>query len=250
MIKLVEFKNRKNKVLRGVINIPENKEKVPVVINLHGFKGNKSGYSFVNVKMARKLEEQGIGCARFDFYGSGESDGDFSEMTFTSEVEDAMDIYEYVQSLEFVDKENIFLSGQSMGGFVAATVAPKLEVKGLILMCPGASMSYGAKEKYEDFKQKGLSIVDIEGTAFNIEFYNDLAKYSPFEDAKGYKNNVLLLWGTNDKLVDEATCNKYVEVYEGRCEFVKIEGGDHNFAKLEWHDLLFKHMIDFIKNNL
>ncbi|MFQ9679855.1 MAG: hypothetical protein ACLRZH_06915 [Ruthenibacterium lactatiformans] len=34
-------------------------------------------------------------------------------------------------------------SGQSMGGYVAASIAPRLRPHGLILMCPGAGMWYG-----------------------------------------------------------------------------------------------------------
>lgn len=36
---------------------------------------------------ARKCVENGIAYVKFDFYGCGESDGDFSEMRYLDEIE-------------------------------------------------------------------------------------------------------------------------------------------------------------------
>ena len=45
-------------------------------------------------------------------------------MTFTGLLEDTQDVYEWLKGQDFVDTDKIILSGQSMGGFVAATAAP------------------------------------------------------------------------------------------------------------------------------
>ena len=45
MVKLIEINNRKNKMLRGVLTLPDNIEDPIVVLNLHGFAGDKSGYT-------------------------------------------------------------------------------------------------------------------------------------------------------------------------------------------------------------
>ena len=36
-------------------------------------------------------------------------------------------------------------------------------------------------------KNLGMTFADMEGLRFGLEFNYDLAKYSPFEDAKGYE---------------------------------------------------------------
>ena len=55
-------------------------EKIPMVIMMHGFGGNKGGIdgrkTLFDV-IADKLEAQGIATIRFDFNGHGESEGEF-----------------------------------------------------------------------------------------------------------------------------------------------------------------------------
>ena len=53
--------------------------------------------------MARMLADHGVGCARFDFYGCGESDGEFSDMTFDGLHSDAADLYAWVRAQPYVD---------------------------------------------------------------------------------------------------------------------------------------------------
>ena len=153
-------------------------------------------------------------------------------MTFTGLLEDTQDVYEWLKGQDFVDTDKIILSGQSMGGFVAATAAPKLNPYGLILMCPGAGMWNGCKEKADFFKNQGMTFADMEGLKFGLDFNYDLATYSPFEDAKGYDGKVLILRGTEDNLVDDKTCETYLEGYNGNGTFVKIPKGNHNFASI------------------
>ena len=85
----VSMKNRVGCTLRGIVTLPETNEPVPFVLNLHGFAGSASGYKYLHTHMARMLADHGVGCARFDFYGCGESDGEFSDMTFDGLHSDA-----------------------------------------------------------------------------------------------------------------------------------------------------------------
>ena len=220
------------------------------MINLHGFGGSLSGYKYAHTHLARVLEANGIACLRFDFYGCGESDGEFEEMTFTGLLEDTQDVYEWLKGQDFVDTDKIILSGQSMGGFVAATAAPKLNPYGLILMCPGAGMWNGCKEKADFFKNQGMTFADMEGLKFGLDFNYDLATYSPFEDAKGYDGKVLILRGTEDNLVDDKTCETYLEGYNGNGTFVKIPKGNHNFASIPAREACESEILNFVKSIL
>ena len=77
MVRYIEVENRKGKILRGFLNLPDGVAHPPVVLNLHGFGGSLSGYKYAHTHLARTLEVEGIACMRFDFYGCGESDGEF-----------------------------------------------------------------------------------------------------------------------------------------------------------------------------
>ena len=51
------------------------------------------------------LAAQGIGSARFDFYGNGESDGEFEDMSFDGLHTDAQDIFAWAAQQPYVDSE-------------------------------------------------------------------------------------------------------------------------------------------------
>lgn len=187
----VSMKNRVGCTLRGIVTLPETNEPVPFVLNLHGFAGSASGYKYLHTHMARMLADHGVGCARFDFYGCGESDGEFSDMTFDGLHSDAADLYAWVRAQPYVDSRRVFLSGQSMGGYVAASIAPRLRPHGLILMCPGAGMWYGCARRADRVTQSGKDYADLEGLVYKMAFnYNMAAHPDPFEEAKGYNGPV------------------------------------------------------------
>lgn len=142
MQKAIEIKSR-NLTLRGMINTPDQATgKLPTIIILHGFGGNKMGPHFMFVKLSRTLAELGFASVRFDFAGSGESDGEFINMTLSGELEDAENILNYVKSLNFVDNERIGLVGFSMGGAVASMLAGihGNDIRALCLWSPAGNM--------------------------------------------------------------------------------------------------------------
>lgn len=248
MIQLVEVKNRNNKMLRGVLTLPEGVENPWVVLNLHGFGGSKAGHKNSHTHLSRVLLEEGIGCARFDFYGCGESDGEFEELTFTGQLQDTEDLYNWIIDSKITDKDHIILSGHSLGGYVASCAAPKLQPSGLILMCPGGGMWFGCKERSAQLKSKGVQFADLEGLKFNVDFNYDLYNYEPFSSAKGYEKKTLLVRGTEDKLVNEESCKMYLKCYNpDNTTYVQVEGGDHNFASISSRAACEKAILDFVK---
>src|SRR5690554_6935674 len=113
----------KGKTLRGMYHRPDQEGKYPTVILFHGFTGDKLEPHRIFLKLSRRLAAGRTAMLRFDFSGSGESDGDFEEMTFSSEVREAEAIVDYAQSLPTTDGENLGVVGLSLGGAVAATLA-------------------------------------------------------------------------------------------------------------------------------
>ena len=228
----VQFKNRNGHTLRGIVTLPDTEGKVPFVVHLHGFAGSCSGYKSMYTHLSRALAAQGIGSARFDFYGNGESDGEFEDMSFDGLHTDAQDIFAWAAEQPYVDSEKLFLSGQSMGGYIAASCAPVIQPHGLILLCPGAGMWFGCAQRADGVVQTGKDYTDMEGLCYKMAFNYEMAKHpDPFTEAKGYNGPVLLLRADDDRLVDEGTCSRYAQVYTAP-EVDTIAGGGHNFATL------------------
>lgn len=249
MTKQISIVNRSGHTLRGTLNLPDacvDGAKVPVIMNLHGFGGNKCGYKNIHVQQARALEAKGVAFVRFDFYGNGESDGEFEDMTFTGLLEDAEDIYHWVLEQEWTDKEQVILMGHSMGGYVASTMAPKLQPAKLILQAPGAAMWIGALDRVLAMEEKGIFSADVEGLCFSTTFNKTMHPYEPFAAAAGYEGPVLLLKGSEDPMVYDEICQKYMGVYGDKCTYVFVEGGNHNFASIPTREVVKEAIIKFV----
>lgn len=100
----------------------------PSVILLHGFTGSRTSDHRLFPLLSRYLAARGVASLRFDFRGSGESHGDFSEMTVTREVEDTLAAFDYVRRQPGLDPQRVMLLGFSMGGLVAAQSATQARV--------------------------------------------------------------------------------------------------------------------------
>jgi alpha/beta superfamily hydrolase len=215
-------------------------EKIPMVILMHGFMGNKGGFAeratLFDV-IADKLEAQGIATLRFDFNGHGESEGEFWQMTVPNEIEDALKVYEYVRDLRYVSTVSVL--GHSQGGVVASMVAGKLgaEIKSAVLMAPAAVLRDDAIRgstmgaTYDPLNLEGDWIEMFGGrvklgteyirTAFNLPIY---------ETAVNYKGALCVIHGTGDKVVPYTYGIRYTE-QSNNAELYILHGEDHGFMK-------------------
>lgn len=245
----VSFENRRGHTLRGFATLPDGVEKAPCMLLLHGFTGNACGHKGLNTRIARALAAEGIACVRFDFYGNGESDGEFEDMTFTGLYEDTEDMFVWMRGQSFADPDRLYLAGQSMGGYVAASCAPKLDPAGLLLLCPGAGMWFGCAQRAQAVTDMGQDWVDMEGLKYQMSFNYDMASHPmPFDEAKGYEGPAFIVRASDDQLVDERTMMSYAQCYQ-QAQTMTTDGGGHNFASIPVRQALTDAMADFIKRH-
>ena len=121
-----------HKLLRGDVRLPEGTGPFPVVCFYHGFCVDRIGQMRLHELFARKCAVNGIACVKFDFYGCGESDGDFSEMRYMDEVEQAKAIYLWASEQPWCDRDNMFPVGHSMGGAIVSNIIPQLQPRELL----------------------------------------------------------------------------------------------------------------------
>lgn len=245
----VHFPTRAGHILRGIVTLPDGDGPFPFVVHLHGFAGSCGGYKSMYVHLSRALARQGFGSARFDFYGNGESDGEFSDMSFDGLHTDAADMLAWAKAQPYVDAGRVFLSGQSMGGYVAASVAPKLQPHGLVLLCPGAGMWFGCAQRADGITETGRDYADLEGLCYKMAFNYEMARHpDPFTEAEGYDGPVLLLRAEDDRLVDAGTCLQYKAKY-ARAECITVPNGGHNFATLASRAAVEEAVAAFLKKH-
>jgi uncharacterized protein len=238
--------------LRGMEHIPEKAldEKIPAVILFHGFTGTKLEPHRLFLKISRALEKKGIASFRFDFLGSGESDGDFEEMTVSKEIEEAHAIVDFVKRDARINPSRICLLGLSMGGFVASVVAGERpnDVAKLILMAPAGNMY---ELIVETIRQGNIDATapyfDHGGNLVGRAFLEDLQTINVFERAKPYDGPVLLIHGTKDDVVPYRVSHLYKQLcYGSRATIHLIEGANHTFDGHRWETEVIETILEFV----
>jgi len=253
--KSIEIKNE-DLTLRGMLHKPENfNGKLPIVCMFHGFTGDKLGSHFMFVRLSRILADKGIASIRFDFIGSGESDGDFVNMTLSKELEDSRLILQYAKSLDFVDEDKIGILGFSMGGAVASMLASEYKetVKTLCLWAPAGNMAeiavHGKSEKDIE-KVRKIGCYDLDGYLIGIDFIDDLLNTDIFKKSSSYDKNVLLIHGTNDTSVPISTSEKYLELYGTKGVLHSIPGSNHTFTSKAFENEVLDYTVGFFEGEL
>ncbi|GAM14517.1 alpha/beta hydrolase family protein [Mesobacillus selenatarsenatis] len=241
-----------NQVMRGMAHIPLiNQKEAPAVILLHGFTGSKLEPHRFFLNISRELEALGIASFRFDFLGSGESDGDFKDMTVLNELAEAETILDYVRSHPSIDNEKVIVLGFSMGGLVASLLAgdhPE-KIEKLILLAPAGSMADEAKVmvKNSTYIKEECSF-DIGGNLIGKDFIEELNTIDVWERAKRFKRDVLLIHGSNDQAVSiEDSMNYQEKCYQEQATLRIVNGADHTFNSYHWEKEVIQNICNFVK---
>ncbi|MDO5046919.1 MAG: alpha/beta fold hydrolase [Anaerococcus sp.] len=256
-------------LLRGVINTPDDfdtSKKYPAVIFYHGFGGDRNGRSFFRSQNAKYLTDRGYICVRFDFEGSGESDGSFYDMTVSREEEDAMMVYDFTKIKSFVDKERIYILGHSLGGVIASLIGSKTKAKKMCLLAPASDMNNRDYlkvmaqslflEKFEKLKSEDepsirevlsdIEDLDIGGLRLHKNFLIDFFKKDVYKSARAYKGKVLILRGDADELVFDDSNVKLNQAFSNS-RYELIRGADHDFTNLKIRKEVFEKMYRFFE---
>ncbi len=238
--------------LRGVLNTPDNfneNYKYPTVIYFHGFADDRNGIQFMNIQNSKHLTSNGYIVYRFDFSGCGESDGSFYDITLTREIEEARLIHDFVAKESFVDTENLFWKGHSMGGAVAVVLAGEINPKALSLFSPAADFSKeenALMDKIKDafkytYREEGD---DVGGLKIGKTFVEDVEKYDIYDFAKAYAGPVQILRGGEDDVISKESNLDLKEAFPDAI-YEEIAGTNHNFSDFDQRLESFNKMYEF-----
>jgi hypothetical protein len=243
-----------SKRIVGIVQKPDGEGKFPAVIFCHGFTGNHIEPHFIFRRAADALVKNDIGAIRFDFRGSGDSDGDFKDMTVRTELEDVEKIYNYALSLPWVSSSRIGILGYSMGGTIAAffTGANPDKVKTVCFWAPALrnvevfTSHSGDKEEEKRLFEEGF--MDVGGLTISMDFIKTITSKNSLDELDNFKGNVSIIHGTEDKAVPYEMSK---EISEKRgYSLYTIDGANHTFDKEKWIKQLLKHTTEHFTKEL
>ena len=218
------------------------------VVLCHGFLSSKN--SSTNKALTRNLVEEGIATLRFDFFGHGESEGPFEQLTTSLAVGQAMAALDWLKTKGY---SRLGLMGSSFGGLVSIlTAAQRQDLRCLALKCPVVDF---AEELRLEFGDAELETWKTSGTIPNIlggparvklafAFYEDCLERIAYEPATRIIAPTLIVQGDADEHVPLHQSRRLYEALPGHKQLEMLPGADHQFTKGED----FKRMTTLITN--
>ncbi|MBC7287937.1 MAG: alpha/beta fold hydrolase [Armatimonadetes bacterium] len=210
---------------------------VPAVLMCHGFTGHRIEAHRLFVEAAQAFAASGVAALRFDFRGSGESQGAFADMTVEGEIQDALAALEYLMRRPDVDASRVAVLGLSLGGAVAACVAGRRpDVRALVLWAAVADLAQLAQRFASEHAPPRLpdGTFDIGGLAVGPNFIRGLENVRPLNEVTAFSGPVLLVHGSEDAAVPIAHAEAYKQALGSRCTLHIIAGADHVFSSVPW----------------
>ena len=245
--------------LTGTLELPDSAAAVPpAVVFYHGFTGNRIEAGRLFVKTARHLARRGFASLRFDFRGSGESEGEFRDMTASTEISDGLRAIDALAATGEIDPERIGVVGLSLGGLVGASAAGRdPRAKSLVLWSAVAEVKELWDEIDAETPFKGLmksqGFIERSGLAVGLGFYNDLANHDPLASVRKSRAPVLVVAGGGDQVVPPEHSDRYVAAARApgrRAEKLVIEGADHCFGRIAWQKELIEATARWFEETL
>lgn len=188
----------------------------PVVVACHGLSASKDSDKYT--RLASEFIRAGVGLARFDFRGCGESTGIEEDTTVATRIDDVRAVLAHLTGHARLDGR-IGLLGSSLGGFVALQVTAELGE-------PGPVVTWNAPASLRGLAQS----VSHEGAGLGMAFLAELAGGRYAEAPPGVARH-LVIQGAADDVVAVEHAVVLHERARAPCDLVVIEGGDHRLTE-------------------
>jgi len=227
----VKFENEAGKILTGVLDLPAGTPRAYALF-AHCFTCSKNLKAASNI--ARAMGDTGIAVLRFDFTGLGQSEGEFADTNFSSNVSDLL------AACRFLDAEYAapaILLGHSLGGTAvlqAAKDAPSaVAVATIGSPAQPAHVAALLKGALDELNQKGEAEVQLGGRPFKIrkQFLDDLDKHDLPAAIARLKKALLIMHAPLDDLVAIDNAGALFAAAKHPKSFVSLDDADHLLSR-------------------
>ncbi|MEH6453914.1 MAG: alpha/beta fold hydrolase [Psychromonas sp.] len=221
----IEFTSN-NTRLAGLLEHPSNNIKAYVLF-AHCFTCSKDIAAASHIASA--LVKNGFAVLRFDFTGLGNSDGDFSNSNFSSNLEDLRAAAAFLRENYAAPS---LLIGHSLGGAAVLSVANDIpEVKAVVTIAAPATAEHvihNFQENVDQINHEGYADVLLGARKFTIkkQFIDDLTEHSK----AGFmlQNKALLVMHSPmDTLVSISEAEKIYSSAKHPKSFISLDKADH-----------------------
>ncbi len=198
----------------------------------HGFSLTKN--VLTAVRLSEALTARGIAVLRFDFTGLGESEGDFAQTNFSSNVADlkqaAAFLREHYQAPQL-------LIGHSLGGAAVLSVACDIpDVRAVAtLNAPSdpSHVSHLFKDVMDEIHSKGKAEISMLGRKITIQkqFLDDIAEQNLLDRVARLRRPLMICHSPVDTVVDIKHAAHIYKAAKHPKNFISLDDADHMVSR-------------------
>jgi uncharacterized OsmC-like protein/esterase/lipase len=229
--KKFDFKNSKGEVLSGRLELPAGKPKA-FALFAHCFTCSKN---FVAAsKISKYLSLLGIATLRFDFTGLGNSEGDFSNTNFSSNIDDLISAY---NAIEKEYGAPALLIGHSLGGAAVLKLQGSLDnVKAVVTIGAPSDVSHVShlfESNIDEINEQGMAKVNLAGREFEIQkqFIDDINEQDVLTSLARSSKSFLILHSPTDATVSVDHAAKIYGALKHPKSYISLDKMDHLISK-------------------
>ena len=226
--RILHFVNREGHNLAAQLDLPDERRPEAFALFAHCFTCSKNLKAVANI--TQSLAQGGIGVMRFDFTGLGQSEGDFSETSFTTNVSDLTDAARY---LEDHYEPPQLLIGHSFGGAAVLQAAGSVEyARAVVVIGAPARTDHVLKHMpnaEKQIRESGEAEVLLDGRPFRIkkQFLDDLKAGAMSRTIKSLNRALLILHSPVDNIVGIENATEIFQSAMHPKSFVSLDTADH-----------------------
>jgi alpha/beta superfamily hydrolase len=216
--------------LGAELDLPEDNKPRAYALFSHCFTCSRNLKSFHII--CEDLAKQGIGVLRFDFTGIGDSDGNFSQTNFASDVDDIVAVAEYMAANYEAPK---LLIGHSMGGTAMLHAASRIpSCTAAVTLAAPADPGHVARHfigKRPDVSKTGKATITVGGNHFEIgeKFFQDLDYADDGSTLTAFKKPLLICQSHDDELLGFQHAENIYKHAGKPASIISMEHADHLF---------------------
>lgn len=194
----------------------------------HCFTCGKNLKAEHNISLA--LTQQRMGVIRFDFAGVGESEGEFFDTNFSTNLSDLQAVYDWMEANYQAPQ---LLVGHSLGGAAVLAAATDMPAVKAIATIGAPAEPLHVRHLFEAVEERirreGEGQVLIGGRPFTIQrhFLEDLEKISLRERLSHLNRALLVLHAPGDQVVGVHNAREIYDAALHPKSFLTLDGADH-----------------------
>ncbi len=229
----IDFPSANGHLLAARLELPEN-QPLAYALFAHCFTCSKD---FIAASwITRALAAEGIAVLRFDFTGLGNSQGDFKNTNFSSNVDDLLAAADFLKTNY---QHPQLIVGHSLGGTAAIVAASRLpEIKAVATVnapYDPAHLKRVLRSVEEEILSTGQAAVEIGGRTFTIkkQFLDDIATHNMDRILPNLNRPLMIFHSPVDSVVDIENAVRIFQAARHPKSFISLDNADHLVTRRE-----------------